>query len=272
MGAKFCYGWHLQSKLLNRLATKLQLSFLSNSVFSKHYKDPWSSIHIGKLLGLRWFSQNHYNEVNKLFLVLHFFFHLLFATSFFFFFLSSRTTLFHSFEERNFSINMLEAWKNIFRKHAKTMKTFFPQKFAKNFYLPHSSSKVLKDENSEAHNNTHPIPFLKHHPFIISQKIWNTPIHLCWSTTLQKWWPFDKAIVVCHNVSGLDQHQAKALAYWCGSQDKKNSCMGRLIFHGNLDGGQLTYLWQDINLPWTLFSSILFVYVIFISLQFFIIT
>ncbi len=50
MGAKFCYGWHLQSKLLNQLATKLQLSFLSNSVFSKHYKDPWSSIHIGKLL------------------------------------------------------------------------------------------------------------------------------------------------------------------------------------------------------------------------------
>jgi hypothetical protein len=48
--------------------------------------------------------------------------------------------------------------------------------------------------------------------------------------------------------------------------------MGRLIFHGNVDGGQLTYLWQDVHLPWTLFFSILFLSFNFISLQSFIIT
>jgi len=35
------------------------------------------------------------------------------------------------------------------------MKRFFPQKIAKNFYLPYRSSKVLKDKNDEA---------LKQHP------------------------------------------------------------------------------------------------------------
>ncbi len=50
---------------------------------------------------------------------------------------------------------MAKTCKNIFKKYAKTMERFFPQKIAKNFYLPHRSSKVLKDKNDEA---------LKQHP------------------------------------------------------------------------------------------------------------
>ncbi len=185
----------------------------------------------------------------------------MFTTSFFFFFLSSRAPLFHSFEQINFSINMPKPWKG-----------FFPKKLPKNFICHIGHPKFWRTRMMKLWNNTHPTPFLKHHPFMIFQKNWNPPIHLCWSITLQEWWPFDKAIIVCHNVNGLYQHQVKAHAYWCGFQDQMNSCMGRLIFHGILDGGQLTYLWQDVYLPWTLFSSILFVCVIFISLQFFIIT